>query len=126
MPRGALLLKEHWEEGVPKLEGYRQEELTLYENDDAPKLERLAQQLNAADYVVLYSNRLYGTIPRLPERYPMSSRYYRLLFSGQLGFQLAYAAGAYPSFLGVTWAHDTFRAAWPRKGGGNLVAERLP
>lgn len=117
-PKGALLLKEHWEEGIPKLEGYRQEELTLYENDDAPKLERLAQQLNAADYVVLYSNRLYGTIPRLPERYPVTSRYYGLLFSGQLGFQLAYAVGAYPSFLGVTWVHDTFsRPGLPVPGG---------
>ncbi len=117
-PKGALLLKEHWEEGVPKLEGYRQEELTLYENDDTSKLERLAQQLSAADYIVLYSNRLYGAIPRLPDRYPMSSRYYQLLFSGQLGFELAYSASASPSFLGVTWNTDTFsRPGLPVPGG---------
>src|ERR671932_575922 len=34
------------------------------------------------------SRRLAASIPRLPERYPMATTYYRLLQSGQLGFEL--------------------------------------
>src|SRR5919202_6603980 len=34
------------------------------------------------------SRRLAASIPRLPERYPMATSYYRLLQSGQLGFEL--------------------------------------
>ncbi|MEK7873843.1 MAG: DUF2298 domain-containing protein, partial [Chloroflexota bacterium] len=49
-----------------------------------------------------------GTIPRLPDRYPMSSRYYHLLFDGALGFELAYTATSYPGLLGVSLVDDTF------------------
>ncbi|MBI2886385.1 MAG: glycosyltransferase family 39 protein [Chloroflexi bacterium] len=118
VPRGQLILKEHWEEGVPDLGQYRVEELALYEPDDSQKTARLAEQLSRADYLVFYSNRLYGTIPRLPERYPVSSRYYQLLFSGRLGYQLVHSTEAYPSFLGVTWRDDTFRRpGLPAPGG---------
>ena len=34
------------------------------------------------------SRRLYGSIRREPNRYPVVSRYYELLFGGQLGFEL--------------------------------------
>ncbi|MBI4308155.1 MAG: glycosyltransferase family 39 protein [Chloroflexi bacterium] len=108
IPPGAVIAKEHWEEGVPDLGGYRIIEMGLYEPDDASKRDTLAQQLAEADAVVFYSNRLYGTIPRLSDRYPMSSRYYRLLFNGDLGFELAYTATSYPDLLGVSLVDDTF------------------
>ncbi|MFQ5872466.1 MAG: DUF2298 domain-containing protein, partial [Dehalococcoidia bacterium] len=59
-------------------------------------------------YLVLFSNRLYSTIPRMPDRYPMSSRYYQLLFDGDLGFEVEYVGQAYPNFLGVSFVNDTF------------------
>ncbi len=107
-PTGAALLKEHWEEGIPGLEAYAQNELPLYEPDNTAKLNTLSLELARSDYVIFFSNRLYGTIPRLAERYPLSRQYYELLFSGQLGYRLAYTAASYPSFLGVTWVNDTF------------------
>ena len=62
-PAGAVILKEHWEEGLPDLGRYEVRELPMYERDDRRKLERVSNELAGADYVVFYSNRLYGTIP---------------------------------------------------------------
>ena len=108
VPPGRTILKEHWEEGVPFLDGRRVVELPMYEPDNPAKLESLARELAAADYVLFYSNRLYGAIPRLPQRYPMATAYYRSLFTGALGYQLAATTSASPSFLGITWHEDTF------------------
>ncbi|MDP2953945.1 MAG: phospholipid carrier-dependent glycosyltransferase, partial [Chloroflexota bacterium] len=108
-PAGATILKEHWEEGLPALGAYRVKELNLYDPDGAQKLEHLTVSLSEGDYLVLYSNRLYGTIPRLRERYPLTSHYYQLLFSGELGYELAYFAVSYPRFLGLELVDDTFQ-----------------
>ena len=115
VPPGTALAREHWEEGLPHLEGYPQEELQLYEPDEPVKVDKLASGLAHAEYVVFFSDRLYGTIPRLPQRYPMASQYYRMLFSGELGYSLAHTEAAYPGLLGLTWVNDTFaRTTLPR------------
>jgi hypothetical protein len=43
------------------------------------------------------SNRLLGSIARLRGRYPMTSRYYRAMLSGQLGFEVAADITSYPA-----------------------------
>ena len=108
VPRGAVILKEHWEEGLPRLGGYDIRELEMYNSDGARKQSHVAERLAEADYLVLYSNRLYGTVSRLPERYPMGREFYRLLFSGQLGYDIRHVETAYPSLLGVGLVDDTF------------------
>ena len=121
-PEGSVILKEHWEEGIPGLYGYEIRELPLYNDDTETKLSRIANELAGADYVVFYSNRLYGTIPRLPDRYPFSSQYYRLLFSGALGYELADVQTSYPGLAGVTFVDDTLsRPGVPNPG--RLVSE---
>ncbi len=60
----------------------------MYEEDTQAKFEILKQNLREGDYYVLATKRLYGALPRLPQRYPMSIRFYELLFSGQLGYEL--------------------------------------
>tara|TARA_Y100000590_G_scaffold279946_1_gene314467 strand:- start:5137 stop:9684 length:4548 start_codon:yes stop_codon:yes gene_type:complete len=108
LPKGSLILKEHWEEGLPNLYGYQIEELPMYDPDVNSKINNISNNLAKADALILYSDRLYGTIPRMPDRYPKSSSYYQLLFSGQLGYQLAKDETAYPNLLGITLIHDSF------------------
>ena len=48
----------------------------------------VAGKLAAADVIALPTARLYGAILGVPERYPLTSAYYRLLFAGQLGYEL--------------------------------------
>ncbi len=42
----------------------------MYWPDDASKSERFYQILSQTDYIVMSSNRQFGTIPRAPEKYP--------------------------------------------------------
>ena len=107
-PPGSVILKEHWEEGIPNLGAYSVRELPLYHDDVPQKTRTIAGELARGDYFVFFSNRLYGTIPRLPERYPVTSAYYRLLFSGGLGYELVDFQATYPKLLGVSFVDDTF------------------
>ena len=63
--------------------------------------DRSGDQLDQADYIILSSNRLYGSIPRLPTRYPMTVRYYKALFDGSLGFKKVADIHSYPSLFGL-------------------------
>jgi YYY domain-containing protein len=93
LPAGSTLATEHWDDRLPLgLPGedpgrFRYVELALYDPDTPAKRDKLLASLNQADYIVLASRRLADSIPRLPERYPMATAYYRLLQSGQLGFE---------------------------------------
>ena len=46
----------------------------------------MSQNLKKTDYIILTSNRLYGSIMTVPEKYPVTFRYYQALFNGTLGF----------------------------------------
>ena len=69
----------------------------MYDDDTPEKLEKLLGQLDRIDYIFLSSNRLFLSIPRLPMRYPMTTAYYRLLFNGELGFDLAAKITSFPN-----------------------------
>ena len=100
IPAGSTLAVEHWDTVLPLImtvdgvgrspTDYGTRTPNLYdEPDDEAKWQALVADLSESDAVVIASRRLYGSIPRLPERYPVASRYYDLLFSGELGFELA-------------------------------------
>lgn len=76
--------------------------LNLYDDDTPAKAQQLASQLASADVVIISSQRLLRSIPKLPDRYPMTTRYYQLLFAGKLGFTLAAQFQTSPHFLGFT------------------------
>ncbi len=107
---GATITSEIWDDGLPisvppahTVEGvpetaagyiidpgqYRNLGLDLYAEDTPDKANTLSQQLASADVIVISSQRLVRSIPKLPDRYPMTTRYYQLLFAGKLGFTLA-------------------------------------
>jgi hypothetical protein len=118
IPPGESVAVEHWDDPLPftmKVGGqwrgggeYKHRILELYEEDSSEKLDHLVESLVASDYIVLASNRLYGTIPRLPERYPLTTRYYRMLFGEELGFELINFVAVYPKLLDIVLTDDTF------------------
>lgn len=120
IPTGSVLATEHWDWAPPlRVDGkdpfggmYRglstssDGTLQLYHDDTPQKREDLLNWLDEADYIIVGSNRLYASIVRLPTRYPLTVAYYRALFSGELGFELAADFTSYPA-LGPFQFPDT-------------------
>ena len=106
IPPGAKILGEHWDDGIPIPLGtltparYKGEALTIYEPDNQAKVQYFAEKLSGADYLIISSRRLYGTLINLPGKYPVTSRYYKLLFDEQLGYQKVAEFSSYPNILG--------------------------
>lgn len=106
VPDGSCLAVEHWDDRQPtdipepganaRDHNYYQPILPMYDDDTQQKYEFIRDTLMNCDYIILASNRLWRTIPRLPERYPMSTRFYSALFSGDLGFKPVYSVETPP------------------------------
>ncbi len=132
IPEGSVVANEHWDDPLPgsfdgklgfKPAGYyygltdpntgrREGQIENYAEDTPEKRERLYRWLNEADVIVMSSNRLWGSIPRLPMRYPMTSLYYQLMAEEKLGFELAARFTSFPTIFGIqfddTWAEEAF------------------
>lgn len=125
-----------WDDGLPyRVDGYDgysgiyqpglNFEMYWEENED--KLLSFKNILDEADYLFISSSRQWGSLPRLPERYPLTTDYYRYLlgcpaersiewcfdvaepgtFKGDLGFELVKIFQSDPS-LGKIRINDQF------------------
>jgi hypothetical protein len=99
----------------------------LYWDDNADKLNLLTDTLDRGDYVFISSDRQWATTTRVPQRYPLTTAYYRALigcppergiiwcynvakpgqFQGQLGYDLQAVFESYPT-LGNLQVNDQF------------------
>jgi hypothetical protein len=120
LPPGSRVMVEHWDDPLPIWQGrgelrcHRAYEYTVfraYDADDTAKLEHLLDALENSDTIILSSHRLYSAIPRAPERYPLTARYYTLLMAGELGFEPIYYVAVYPELVGIRLESDPFAAA---------------
>jgi 4-amino-4-deoxy-L-arabinose transferase-like glycosyltransferase len=101
VPARTVVAIEQWDHPLPlDATGYDVRELPVFAEDigaDSQKWETMAEILVEADYVIVASKRGYATLARWPERYPLAARYYRELFTGELGFQPVACFGRHPS-----------------------------
>jgi hypothetical protein len=113
IPSGSKIYTEHWDDGLPvnlpksNRGKYEIEELTIYEPDNSQKIDYFSEKLPKGNYVILSSRRLWGTFINLEEKYPITSRYYKLLFSGKLGYQKVAEFSSYPKVLGIQINDDS-------------------
>ncbi len=107
VPAGTRVVIQEWDEGFPfHLPGrdpsrYTVVQLPLYEADSEAKVRRLARELAAADVMVLQTRRLVGSTTRAEATFPLTARFFRLLYAGDLGFRLERAFTSRPSLLGL-------------------------
>jgi hypothetical protein len=101
-PQGSTYTWEAWGDPLPSdlpdRDLYRADygffgsDIWMHIYEDMPpeqKLEQIAGALQQADFIVLSTPRIYLSVERAPWRYPVATRYYELLFTEQLGFELA-------------------------------------
>ncbi|MEX2143440.1 MAG: DUF2298 domain-containing protein [Anaerolineales bacterium] len=84
----AVANESSWDDGLPRrMDGYDgfggiyQGDLNfeMYWDSDATKLERFLDILDRAEYIFISSSRQWGSLPRIPERFPLVVAYYRAL-----------------------------------------------
>ncbi len=114
IPAGSTLGVEHWDDSLPFAgpNQYRHIEFQNYDIDDPDKVRRLLDNLDAVDYVILTSNRLSGSIPRAPAIWPVTTRYYEALRSGELGFEKAAEFVNPPAIFGVSIQDRSAEESW--------------
>lgn len=134
---GAALANEtSWDDGLPlRVDGYDPYggiyqgglSFEMYWDDNEEKLQRFTSTMAQADYILITSSRQWGTTTRVPERYPLTSTYYRHLlgcpqdreiewcytvahpgtFEGDFGFELVEVFQSNPA-LGSFEINDQF------------------
>ncbi len=119
LPPRSVLTYEQWDDALPiavdghdpslytqltytSFDGQPTTGLDLYGDDTMAKAQLLARLLPQVDAITMPTDRLDKSIPRLPDRYPLTVRYYQLLYSGQLGFHLAAQFQNHPNLFGIT------------------------
>jgi hypothetical protein len=112
IPYGTRILNEQWDDGLPipiaefSPSQYQITSLAMYDADNAAKVEYLAANLSSSSYLIFNSRRLYGTLIHLTDKYPLTSRYYKLLFAGKLGYREVAQFTSYPAIFGLTINDD--------------------
>jgi hypothetical protein len=92
IPSGSTLTSEHWDDPLPlNINGknnnqYTISELPMYAPENSSKWKEIRDKLEKSAYVVLSSNRVYGSTSQAPDRYTTTILYYMALFNEELGF----------------------------------------
>ncbi len=89
LPAQGRVTAEHWDDALPLrlagAEAFHQQiqflELPVYHRDSEEKLREILWSIQEADLIVLSSTRASDSIPRMPLRYPLMSRFYERLLS---------------------------------------------
>ncbi len=120
----SVISNESWDEGLPfSFDGYNPfgdfyQGVTMEARwyDGPEKRQMYLDVLAQADFVLLQSQRAIWSACRIPRTYPMTMEYYRAMFDGRLGFDLAAIFQA-PLRLGPLYISDV---------GGSLVWNQMP
>ncbi len=103
---------EEWDDALPlRLDGrdasrlFQSLILPTYADDGHEKLDTMIDILDSSDLLVLSSQRGVASVQRLPRRYPLQNRFYKLLVDGSLGYEPVGSWKSWPRF-GTWWLPD--------------------
>jgi len=100
---GSTITNEYWDDTLPLtlssqnfLQQYSLITLKLYDFDTAKKWQQINFDLESVDYLIMSSNRLWASIPKVPSKYPVATQFYQNLFDEKLGFKKVNEINSYP------------------------------
>lgn len=122
VPNGSTIAWEYWDDPLPLLvenpagKQFKGEQIGIFDPDTPEKWNGIQNQLSRSDYYIMSSNRGWGSIPTVPERYPLTTDFYKDMFANKRGFTLIKEFTSYPSlfYLGIPidfpdqWAEEAF------------------
>lgn len=116
VPKTAFLAEEHWDDFLPLNGGYQGEQMPVAAPDTDEKWDQMKSVLTQADYLILTSNRGYGSIMQVPQKYPRMAKFYHDLFAGRHAFKKIKQFVSYPTLslgflkieLADDWAEEAF------------------
>jgi hypothetical protein len=119
VPSSDFLLNEHWDDALPlpvTAQQYPNDLLPVFDVDSPEKWQKMDTLLQKGNYYILSSNRGWGSIPTVPERYPQMKQFYEDLFAGKLQYKKVAEFTSYPSltYLGIplTFPDDSAEEAF--------------
>jgi len=122
LPNKSAILGELWDDPLPLYvkntygKQFITEQLPVFDYDTTKKWQKIDSALNSADYYILSSNRGWGSIPTVPEKYPLMSKFYNDLLSNKTDYKIIKKFTSYPSlrWLGIPfdfpdqWSEEAF------------------
>ena len=120
LPSSAVV-NESWDDPLPlqipkTTKSFIGEMMPVFDQESPQKWRTINTMLESADYYFLTSNRAWGSITKVPEKYPETSEFYAKLLNGKLGFVKVAEFTSRPSlkYLGIPftfsddYADETF------------------
>ncbi|MCD4652845.1 DUF2298 domain-containing protein [bacterium] len=111
---GANIIQESgWDDGLPvstdngNAGKYKTRQLGIYkEPDNERRATAMADVLEWGDVIVLSSRKHYGSVSRVPNRYPISTNFYKLLYDEKIGYFHAKTFDNPPALGPLTFRDD--------------------
>jgi len=104
LPSNSLIIGESWDDVLPLgvtnnyEKQFTSDQLPVFEPDTPEKWQKMNSKLEIADYYVLSSNRGWGSIMTVPEKYPKMAEFYSKLLTNQLQYKKIKEFTSYPKF----------------------------
>lgn len=119
-PDNSTILTEHWDDSVPLRmptdKSFKTKELPVFGEDTTQKWIEMDDLLDQGDYLILSSNRGWGSIPTSPDRYPVMTEFYKNLLADKTSYKKIATFTSYPSlkYLGlpIVFSDDTAEEAF--------------
>lgn len=109
LPGTRVGIETGWDDPLPlgDVRGLVQVDLDLFNIDNRTKREQLLDKLEQVEWIFMSSNHVAGIVTRVPQRWPLTTEYYRALFANELGFELTKEFTSYPQLFGHQFPDDS-------------------
>jgi len=103
LPDKSIILTEYWDDALPLVTGninnkvFQNFQLPVFDPDTKEKWKKMNDFLSRGDYLILTSNRGWGSILTVPNKYPKMAEFYQNLFRNNLSYEKIAEFNSYPT-----------------------------